>query len=129
MVHNMKGSIIWGKSKEKGTFCGLINQVIKGLSMRITFMGMGFISGPMAENIMVNGKITKWMEKVSLPGQMDESILENTLMIRKKVMVNLYGLIIVNTKVPGKTENNMGRVFISVALVKNDRVNGQMAED
>jgi len=66
MVHNMKGSITWGKNKVRGISFGRINLVMGERFMRIIYTEKGYTSGQTGENIMVNGKITKWMEQVSL---------------------------------------------------------------
>jgi len=51
-----------------------------------------FINGVMVENMRVNGKITKCMEKEHLHGQTGANISGNMIMIKNKAMVNFYGL-------------------------------------
>jgi hypothetical protein len=42
------------------------------------------MSGLTAESLKVSGRIIKWKAMVFLPGQMEEDMKENILMIKKK---------------------------------------------
>jgi len=72
----------------------------------------------------VNGKTTRWKDKVHLHGQTIESILANTLMIRRKDKVCSSGLMAENTRVSGKMENNMVLAFTHQPLEKLKEVDG-----
>jgi len=50
---------------------------IKGILIIIIFMGLDYIIGLIKENIKVNGKIIKCMEKDYFNGQMDENTKDN----------------------------------------------------
>lgn len=47
--------------------------------------------GMMEEDMMVLGKITRWMEKAFILGQMVDNILEIMKMIKNKDMGNIPG--------------------------------------
>ena len=51
-----------------------------------------FINGVMVENMRVNGKITKCMEKEHLHGQTGANISGNIIMIKNKATANFFGL-------------------------------------
>lgn len=53
-----------------------------------------YIYGQIIENMKESGNVIKCMVKEHLHGQMGESTLENIFKTRKKVTVNLSGLII-----------------------------------
>ena len=70
-------------------------------------MVKAYISGQMEDATMVNGNLTKCMEKVSSPGLMVKSMKVITLMIKKKDKELLPGLMEEATMVVGKTEGSM----------------------
>jgi hypothetical protein len=90
----------------------------------------------MEESIMVNGNKIRWMDKVSLPGVMEGTLLNLFLykgsmlvpmsMIRNMVMENSIGRIRDHIGDIGRMVNNMEEAFIEELLAKNVKVNGSM---
>jgi hypothetical protein len=71
------------------------------------------------ENTLENGKVIKWMGKVCLFGQMDVNIQEPIKRIKRMVMECLNGVMVENTEVFGKMENNMEKVNSSIPKIVN----------
>jgi len=57
--------------------------------------------GPTVEGMRAHGRIIKWMAQEYLIGRINEGMLENTKMIKRKVKVTLHGLMEDNTKEDG----------------------------
>jgi hypothetical protein len=68
---------------------------------------MEFIFGAITENMKVNGRIIKCMEKGHLPGLMGNLILVNMQRIKKMDTVNSFGQMEKFTRANGEMENNM----------------------
>jgi hypothetical protein len=90
----------------------------------------------MEESIMVNGNKIRWMDKVSLLGVMEGTLLNLLLykgnmlvlmlMIRNMVMENSIGRIRDHIGDIGRMGNNMEEAFIEELLAKNVKGNGSM---
>ena len=72
-------------------------------SIIITFMEKVYIDGVMVDNILETGEMIKWLEKVTLLGQMEERkniliivIKDNIQTIKNMDMVSLYGQMVKN---------------------------------
>lgn len=86
-----------------------------------------FTLGPMQENMKGNGELTKCMARELSPGQTAVSILVSTLKIRRRAMVNSYGLMVDATGESGLTENNMARAHMLQVPVKRNMESGKKA--
>ena len=84
----------------------------KELGKKIKSLVMVFTIGKMAEFMKAIGYKIICMEKVIINGLMEESIMDHTLMIKKKVMefiiIQMEGV----TKDNGKQVSSMVRVFL-----------------
>jgi len=78
---------------------------------------------------MENGSTIKCTVEVCLPGQMEESMMESTMMTRNKVMEFSLGQMVGDTKATGLMENNMDRVYIILAKEKQREENGKKARE
>ena len=65
------------------------------------------INGLMDVNMKDSGKITNFMEKEYILGQMEESMMETILMTRKADLGHISGLMVEFMRAIGKMENNM----------------------
>jgi hypothetical protein len=74
-----------------------------------------------------NGELTKCMARVLSPGQTAVSILVSTPKIRRRAMVNSYGLMVDATGESGLTENNMAKDHMLQVPVKRNMVSGKKA--
>ena len=86
---------------------GMMVQCTKECGSKTKLTVEEFISGLMAENTMVNGKITICMVKVSTHGRMVECIKVNMRMIASTDMVHTLGMMVNNMLDGGKMESNM----------------------
>lgn len=68
---------------------------------------MEYIFGTITENMKVNGRIIKCMEKGHLLGQMGNLMLVNMQRIKKMDTVNSFGQMEKFTRANGEMENNM----------------------
>lgn len=68
MEPSMRENINKAKKKVEESFNGLITHVMKEISNKITFMAGECILGQMEELMMENGRIIRWMERVSSNG-------------------------------------------------------------
>jgi len=75
---------------------GLIRAHSKVISMKTTLKELENIGGPMAESTMDNGSTIKWKALVLSLGLTEESMLENTKMIRNTAKVLLNGQMVEN---------------------------------
>lgn len=80
---------------------------IRESSLKMKSLVMESITGKMENLIKDSGTIAKWMEKVSLSGQMVKSMKENTKMIKSMVMEFFNGKMGGDMKDNGLMENNM----------------------
>ena len=80
-----------------------------------------FIYGAIEDNMLVIGKIIKWMEKESLLGRMEEDMKVNIKMIKKKDMEFLNGLMVKNIEDIGLMENKMEKVNFIIMLLNNGK--------
>jgi hypothetical protein len=96
-------------------------------SIAIISMEREFTHGPMQENMKENGELTKCMARVRSHGQTAVSILVSMPKIRRRAMVNSYGLMVDATGESGLTENNMGKDHMLQVPVKRNMVNGKKA--
>ena len=106
---------------------GLMDRLTLVISPRTIFTVMVFTLGQMEDITMANGKTIRWMEKVSLPGQMAVNTMENMSTIKNKDMESSFGLTVADTKAAGRTVNSMGKVFIIQAKEKPKQESGLKA--
>ena len=69
-------------------------------------------------NIMENGNIIKCMEEERLNGLMEESMMDNTRMIKSMVVVLFIGQMVGNTLEDGRMGSNMAKVSITFKMVR-----------
>ena len=100
MVQDTRVIISREKNTEVDNFFGLMDLSMRENSNSIIFKELAFTSGQTVVNMMVNGKIIKWMERGYriyqyrfLLGMMDDNIMGSTRMIRNMDMEFLSGLI------------------------------------
>ena len=105
--------------------CGLTDRLTPVISLRTIFMDWESTHGQMAENMMVNGRTTRWTVKVSSHGQMAVNTKVNTSTIKKKDKESSLGQTDANTTVIGRTASSTERVFTIQAKEKLKWVNGQ----
>lgn len=84
-----------------------------------------FTRGQIKDNITENGLIIKCMAEEFSLGLMEESMMENIMMTRNKVMVFLPGQMVVNMKATGKMVNNMVKDYITQPKARLKKVNGK----
>jgi hypothetical protein len=78
----------------------------------------------------VTGKITKWTEKDSFYGLINENTKEPIRMIRKRAMVFSNGMMVEYIKAIGRMENSMERVsFLPGKRVLGKKASGAMGKD
>ena len=106
---------------------GLTDQLTPVISSRTIFTVSEFTRGQMGENMMANGKTTRWTEKVSSLGLMAVNTKDNTLMIKKRDRESSPGQTVASMMAIGRTGNNMERVFIIQAKEKSKWENGLKA--
>ena len=70
-------------------------------------MEKGYILGGIKDNILVIGKIIRWMDMGCSLGRMEGNIKVIIRMIKKTVLVFLNGLMEKNIKAIGRMENKM----------------------
>ena len=92
-------------------------------------MAKEYILGQTIENMRANGEEIKCTVKVLLLGPMEESMLVNMLMIRKKDMENLYGPMADAIEVNGLMESNMVKVHTLQARGMRSMANGKMVKE
>ena len=63
MVRDIRVIICKEKNTEVDSFFGLMDQFMRENSNSIIFKELVFINGQMVVNMMVNGRIIRWMEK------------------------------------------------------------------
>jgi len=86
-----------------------------------------FTPGLMAVNIKETGRITRWMERASLLGQMDVSISAIISMIRNMVMAYLHGLTGESMMGNGRMENNTGKEVTLEVIRQQEKDIGKKA--
>ncbi len=86
------------KSKARASLAGRMALSLMGNSIRIRFMGLGFISGRMVRNITGNGRTMRCPGRESSPGTIIDPMWGDLSMI-----------------------NNMGRGFISIGMGRYTR--------
>lgn len=106
---------------------GLTDQLTPVISSRTIFTVSEFTRGQMGENMMANGKTTRWTEKVSSLGLMAVNTKDNTLMIKKRDRESSPGQTVASMMATGRTGNNMERVFIIQAKEKSKWESGLKA--
>ena len=106
---------------------GLTDQLTPVISSRTIFTVSEFTRGQMGENMMANGKTTRWTEKVFSPGLMAVNTKDNTLMIKKRDRESSPGQTVASMMATGRTGNNMERVFIIQAKEKSKWESGLKA--
>lgn len=92
--------------------CGQMAQNTQAISSITTSKAKEFMNGLTAECMRVNGKTTKCMEKESLLGEMEGDMKVTILMIRKKVLACLNGLMVENTLASGEMASSTGRELL-----------------
>ena len=83
-----------------------------------------FMSGRTDENMMVNGRKEKCMEKGSTLGRMEGHLRVNITWIQKKDLGFINGLTEGNTKEIGSTASNTAKAPIQTLKERVERVNG-----
>jgi hypothetical protein len=76
------------------------------------------------EIMKVTGNITECMEKVKLPGLMEDVMKASINMIRNMALVHFIGRMVENMLVIGKMENNMVEANIIYQVDKRKLENG-----
>ena len=66
IVLNILVFMLWAKYKAKGYFIGKMEVNMKANISKIIWKGKVYMNGLMAKNIMVTGKIIKWMGKENI---------------------------------------------------------------
>jgi hypothetical protein len=101
MVHPIKVNMWTDRSTDQGSLLGrtevLTTEHFTTTILKVTV----FIIGAINEYTKVTGKTIKWKAKANLNGQMAESIMASTMMIRRKAKVFFTGQMVENTKVNG----------------------------
>lgn len=98
-------------------------------SITIIFMESENINGLMVESTRASGKTIRCMEQASLPGGTDGDILVNMRKIKSQDPVYSSGQMAEDTKVIGKKENSMVKVFSLRKLEAEKKVSGIMANE
>jgi hypothetical protein len=106
MAHYMMETMWMGRSTGRGLSAGLTQPLTREISMTIIYTALGLTSGLMAGSSQESGGRTKCMERVFSSGPMEDDTKEAMLMIKKKDMVYLNGLMAGNTLGAGRMENN-----------------------
>lgn len=91
MVLNMKETTNSAKKMAMVNFYGLIDHHTRVDFLTITYMATENINGPMGENLLEIGFVTKCMVRVYSLGPMAEDTKANIMMTRSKVMEFSYG--------------------------------------
>lgn len=89
---------------------------------------MDIMYGEMGKNTKGFGKITKWVAKATLSGQMEEGMKESMLMEKRKDLENLCGQMVDVTKGNGRTVNKMAEAFLFLERDRSVLVFGVMAK-
>merc|ERR1711935_824711 len=126
MVLDIMDSMFKVKSTEKVNSLGLMEaHTMENLS-RITSKAKESIIGPTAVSMMDSGKIIRWKAMVFSRGLMAEGMKVLMSTIRRKDKETSTGQMDVNTKVAGRTENNMALELTHPQVGKPSRVSGLM---
>jgi len=112
MAQSMRVTMKWAENKAKVILNGLMEVLMKVISIIIIFMVLEFMNGLMVEDIRESGETIRCMGRESLHGQTEENMLEIILMIKSKDTGSLHGLTAENIKDFGKTGSNMEKEYI-----------------
>lgn len=109
MAQNTKESLLLGLSKAKENLFGLIKAIIRDNLLIMIYMDMESTIG-LTEGIIKDiGMLIKCMAMVFLLEQMEKSMTEDILMIKKKDGEYFHGLMGKDTKEIGSMDYNMGK--------------------
>ena len=122
-----KVSTVMERNTEEDNSCGLTDRCTPVSSLKTTFTEMVFTLGQTDANMTANGRITKWTAKESSLGLTAENMKDSTLMIKRRDMECLRGLMAVSTMETGETGSSTVRVFIIQAAERLRRANGPTA--
>ena len=86
-------------------------------------------TGPMGEDMRVNGIKTTCTDSASIHGQTVENTKATTKMIKNTGMVSTPGSMADNMKVSGRTESSMEKVNSDCQVAKKSGVVGKMATE
>ena len=89
---------------------GMTGQCTRASGLKTRSMEEEYTFGQMAENTMVNGKITICTAKVSTPGKMEECMRETMKTIENMVTVFTLGMMANSTKDGGRMESSTEKV-------------------
>lgn len=116
---NMKETIIWEESREKGNTYGLMVQSIQGIGLIIESVAMGYTCGKMGDVSMDNGKIMTWKDSGSIIGVMVEAIKDSITMIRRVGMGSTFGPTEESMRDGGLKGNSM--VWVCILIQRSKR--------
>jgi hypothetical protein len=129
MVLAMKETMNMEKNMEPVLSNGLMDLCTLENFITTTFMVKESTLGQMVANMKENGEVIKCTERAHSLGQMAGSMLVNMLMIKNKVMVNLFGLMADPTKETGSMVNSMEKVFTSLPKVLKNTESGKKEKE
>ena len=101
MVHLTMDIILMERSMDLVNLLGLTRVSTTGTLKKTILKAMASMSGPMEGSSMENGKTTKWMAMVNVTGLMSVDTSANILMTRSKDTVFSTGLMVASTMVLG----------------------------
>jgi hypothetical protein len=107
---------------------GMTGQCTRASGSKTRSMEEEYTFGQMAENTMVNGKITICTAKVSTPGKMEECMRETMKTIENMVTVFTLGMMANSTKDGGRMESSTERVSTEKMDVIEEEF-GRMAKE
>lgn len=113
-MHATKVSIKTERSMEKANSCGLMDPLMKVISLRIISTAQESILGLMEDATMASGLRIRWMDMVCLLGVMAGSTKDSTLTTRRKARECSHGLMDESTMEAGRMVSSMERALITL---------------
>ena len=101
MGNGLKGSIVQGISRARGSCIGLTGVCMKVSFTIITSTEMEFTSEQMGRNIQESGKIISWMDRGRFDIRMGRCTMDSTRTIKNKGTEYLHGQMEGSMKVNG----------------------------
>lgn len=129
MAADIKANTKMGRSMGRAHTFGLMVVIMWVLGVKITFMGLGSITGRMADRTLASGAKTKCMAKACILGRTVESIREDIKMIKSTAMASIFGQTVVNSKENGSMGREVGKGRSSIKKDRSKKVFGMMIRD
>lgn len=127
MAQAIKVTMLMARSMEQAASLGLMEVLTQDSSTTITQKAWEYINGQTVENMMANGKTTKWKVLVFSHGPMEENMKVNTQMTKKKAQESFTGQMAESTMANGTMASSTVWGLTHQLQARLNKVNGMRA--